>query len=550
MKKRPRFVCRWICLCLLCSVVCGAGAEAGARWVEAKDGWLYLEGTTVTTGWKEIDGSWYWFDDLGYMVTGWKEIDSSWYYFTEKGPVATGSMTIDGMKYDFDDNGVLQDKPEGAALTGWQEKDGAWYYYKEDGTLQTGWLRLDGKWYWFADDGAMATGRQEIDGTAYFFDNNGLWKEEGGELTLFGIPWRSTLAEAGTLMPDGVDLHVYTTTGYWTFWYGADAFLRSKGTKYYDELGVFAGHSFSLNDESSVYYGIPVDSIDLFFLFPSDENEMLTDDIDNSRLVCAEMDFRRPEDPEQAYQSVLTQLTEQYGAPADHTEEKDFIDRVTYVDFWEGKNGSYMALSMRNGYDLTLRYTFDGMDAMVEEAHEAYVRAKSASVATGEPLKVADGTPLKLDGFTVNAKQGMLYEILDIQETNPGARYYAAVCNTEDNGEYNGDRLAVYKFPASADVQEVYAFICSEREAAGAVLQDSESLYSTEASDYYFANASCTVYGDSRCAYTLPDKAETYFYYFRLIVFPEKETCFAICSFDSGSLSALDQMFDGIVVWD
>ena len=381
MKKRSRLVCCLICLCLLCSAVCGAWAEAGSRWVEAKDGWMYVAGTTITTGWKEIGGAWYWFDDLGYMVTGWKEIGGAWYWFAENGAMATGSMMIDGTEYVFDSNGVLQDKPEETARTGWQEKDGVWNYYKEDGTPQTGWLQLDGTWYWFAENGAMATGEQEIDGTVYFFDDSGAWQEDSDawqedsdELTPFGIPWRSTVAEVRAVMSDGFDLYINTVFGYWTFWYGADGFLRNKGAKYHEVLGINTSLSIDRNDVSLVYYGFPVKSVFLYFLFPLDEKGTLADDIDNSRLVCAEMDIGHAGDPEQAYRSILAHLTEQYGAPADHTEEKDFIDRVTYLDLWEGKNGSYMALSLRYGYDLSIRYTFDGIDDMVEEAHEASVK--------------------------------------------------------------------------------------------------------------------------------------------------------------------------------
>lgn len=59
-------------------------------WVQTEDaGWKYEEnGVYAASGWREINGSWYYFDEEGMMQTGWVQAadDQLWYYLdTETG---------------------------------------------------------------------------------------------------------------------------------------------------------------------------------------------------------------------------------------------------------------------------------------------------------------------------------------------------------------------------------------------------------------------------------------------------------------------------------
>lgn len=56
-------------------------------WQQDKDGKWYrnADGTFYENGWKEIEGSKYYFDDNGYVKTGWMELDGKDYYFNEEG---------------------------------------------------------------------------------------------------------------------------------------------------------------------------------------------------------------------------------------------------------------------------------------------------------------------------------------------------------------------------------------------------------------------------------------------------------------------------------
>ena len=73
----------------------------------------------------------------GYMTTGFKQIDGKWYFVTAKG---------------------------------WINRK--WYYMLEDGTMVTGWLRIGDDYYFMRGDGSMATGWREMDG-AWFFQETG-----------------------------------------------------------------------------------------------------------------------------------------------------------------------------------------------------------------------------------------------------------------------------------------------------------------------------------------------------------------------------------------
>lgn len=62
-----------------------------------------------SSGWKQIDGAWYYFENHQ-KITGWKELDGIWYYLDpEKGGImaAETALTIDGTAYQFDASGAM-----------------------------------------------------------------------------------------------------------------------------------------------------------------------------------------------------------------------------------------------------------------------------------------------------------------------------------------------------------------------------------------------------------------------------------------------------------
>ena len=69
--------------------------------------WLYYENNKPVTGWKQIDGTWYYFDAAGLMQAGgWQEISGKWYYFYPDGAMAANTK-IDG--YEIDPDGARKE---------------------------------------------------------------------------------------------------------------------------------------------------------------------------------------------------------------------------------------------------------------------------------------------------------------------------------------------------------------------------------------------------------------------------------------------------------
>lgn len=80
-----------IATCLITLNPIGASAE----WKQDSTGWWYTEGNSWATGWREIDGKWYYFDNDGYMKTGWIQDENKWYYLDSDGAMLKNT-TING----------------------------------------------------------------------------------------------------------------------------------------------------------------------------------------------------------------------------------------------------------------------------------------------------------------------------------------------------------------------------------------------------------------------------------------------------------------------
>ena len=90
-------------------------------------------GLEIKTGWQKNDaGYWYVRSDGSYPKEQFEKIDGTWYYFDENGY-------------------MLSEK--------WKKRpDGTWYYFDKSGEMATDWNKINGKGYYFSRDGAMVTG--------------------------------------------------------------------------------------------------------------------------------------------------------------------------------------------------------------------------------------------------------------------------------------------------------------------------------------------------------------------------------------------------------
>ena len=74
-----------------------------------------MNGAPFNQGWRQINGSWYYFDADGYMHTGWLEWNGHWYYLESKvgatcGTMYTGTQQIGGATYSFAADGICLNK--------------------------------------------------------------------------------------------------------------------------------------------------------------------------------------------------------------------------------------------------------------------------------------------------------------------------------------------------------------------------------------------------------------------------------------------------------
>lgn len=84
-------------------------ASAGNGWHHDGQHWRYGcdDGTSASGCWKEIDGSWYCFDDEGCMRTGWYDQDGYRYYLDSDGKRVSGDCVIGGHTYHFGHDGRM-----------------------------------------------------------------------------------------------------------------------------------------------------------------------------------------------------------------------------------------------------------------------------------------------------------------------------------------------------------------------------------------------------------------------------------------------------------
>lgn len=565
MENRKRFACIILCLCLLLGGMVSGSAEATGRWLKTSDGWMYLKGTVIATGWEQIDGIWYWFDESGFMANGWKEIDGTWYYF-DNGAMVTGTHKIKGKKYVFSDSGAWIEHPEeasasgwkqtgndwvyfdnGTKATGWKQIDGTWYYFSGEGIMQTGWLELEGKWYWLAENGAMATGTVEIDGQQYVFGADGAWVERD-ELTLLSAPWHGTFDEVKAVMPEGINLN--TPSSAWKMWWKQEDFLFTGGTSYHDPLGFYSNcYPGTSNEEPFLYCGIPVQSVRYYFLFTTDETGKPVYDTDHSTLICAEMTFENAEDKQQQRETLVRELTALYGAPDETVERTTYDDITLRMEHWTGKNGTHMSIFTSSLNDFHLRFAIDGMDEMLEAASQAEYAATHAP-ADGE-LRISDGSALKLDRFTLTPEAGMRYVIAVPGEDDHSidARLCAAVAIFEDD-EFTGDQMEVYKGSFYTPVSSVLTQMQKSVEETGYTVLADESFFEKAEISTSFGAKQCMFLGDSAIVFTIPEKEGKYALYSRIIEDPQWHYFFVIWSPDYSTLDTLQETFRKTVSWD
>lgn len=146
---------QWIIIIVVLVIILSLGGYGIYKVaVRHDDGWsTNKEGETV-----------YYLDN--HLLTGWQELYGEKYFFNEDGILQKGFVTIEDKTYYFD-------KADGEMKTGWQTISSKKYYFDEEGAMATGFTKIGEDTYCFGDGGAMILGEKEIDGVTYNFGEDG-----------------------------------------------------------------------------------------------------------------------------------------------------------------------------------------------------------------------------------------------------------------------------------------------------------------------------------------------------------------------------------------
>ena len=216
-------------------------------WVQKEDLWYYYEDGEIVTGWKKIDGSWYYLNVDGEMATGWNKIDGSWYYLNAGGEMVTGWNKIDGSWYYLNAGGEM--------MTGWKKIDGSWYYLNTSGEMMTGWKKIDGSWYYLNAGGEMATGWKKADGVWYYLNSSGVmltdWQQVDGK-------WYYLNSNGAMLKNTVVQGRVLDSNGEWMVDSG---YIAGNGSPYYIRVNKKACVVTVYTLDADGYYTVPLKSM-------------------------------------------------------------------------------------------------------------------------------------------------------------------------------------------------------------------------------------------------------------------------------------------------
>ena len=197
-----------------------SGAMArGWRDIDGKRYWFDTSGA-MATGTRTIDGKTCVFDASGALVSqsvvksGWQTEGGARCYY-ENGRKVTGWKSLDGHWFFFD-------RSSGAMRTGWLSDGGKRYYlrtssaYGPVGSMGTGWLSDGGKRYFLdRSSGAAATGVHVVDGKVCNFASDGVLVSEGPLNAWYDSSWRpssSTVSGSKVHFFDASGKEAYTRT--------------------------------------------------------------------------------------------------------------------------------------------------------------------------------------------------------------------------------------------------------------------------------------------------------------------------------------------------
>ena len=214
--------------CATLALACPIGiaqAEPAAQEVQAAPRAGEPEPPASGTGWAELDGERYWFDN-GVMARDKEVFDPdsrAWYWFDADGTMARDKDVFVPVSNEDRTRGKwARYDASGHMVKGLDYRYGSWYYFDETtGEMAKGFVYLpDGqKWVYFdAVTGRMLYGEQAIDGQWYYLDEEtgavtyGWHRFEQANKTVF-YSWPSGVMVHGSYTVNGIGYHFDELTG-------------------------------------------------------------------------------------------------------------------------------------------------------------------------------------------------------------------------------------------------------------------------------------------------------------------------------------------------
>lgn len=226
-----------------------------------KAGWVDLyEETTDENGNTLRESYWVYTNSKGVAATGWKKIDGYWYYLGDAGYMYANQFAKDsaGWCYLGANGKMVKNK--------WIKDDGDWYYIKSDGHMAANaWVKDSGGWLYVGSDGKMVTEGWAKDSRGW------CWLDENGRITK-----NQFIQDKGNmyyLKADGYMAHnEEVVIGGTSYKFKANGALDALGYLHgmVDEKGYVNGNgdktvSFKVNDQAVVYFVNHSYSVELIY---------------------------------------------------------------------------------------------------------------------------------------------------------------------------------------------------------------------------------------------------------------------------------------------
>lgn len=231
----------------------------GNGWQDLGYSIVYMEnGKPVMNAWRQIGGSWYYFNEYGSMLAStYQRINGKDYLFD-----ATGRMCTTGWaKIGYDTFYVVS---EGVlAEEGLQTIGGKQYFFEEDHALIYGYTVFDynGKYYWLNADGSVRAelkeGWNEISGKWYYLQNGNLLRNtllwDKNDVAVFGFGSDYAMCTNGVKWAYS-DYYIFDAEGHiLTGWQKVDGEWYYANPEYSGNPYIFTDGVYYINDKPYVF---------------------------------------------------------------------------------------------------------------------------------------------------------------------------------------------------------------------------------------------------------------------------------------------------------